>query len=145
MKRLHDSNRLGSYLDGEEFQIERVIVWVCIPPHGSRVGWLDRADRLFDEIWRAIPDVLFVARAASRAQIGDPRKTLDEASVAGDQSAVRGIWIDPVSGSADYDVAEGDDYDGKSVMVTRDLGGCFLLRSQQANPPAEGQDGTLSV
>jgi hypothetical protein len=153
MNRLHDSNRLGSYLDREEFQIERVIVWVDIPPHGNRTGWLERADRVFDEIWRAIPDVVSAARLGPGAQVADPGKTHDEAGVSSERLAVRGIWIDPVNGSAQYEVGAECGYDGgdaieppgrpdgRSVMVHRDPGGELLVRDSSIHPSLKGRSG----
>jgi hypothetical protein len=135
MKRLHASTKLGSYSDREEFQVERVIVWVNIPPHGDRTIWLERADRIFGEVWRAIPDVVSVARLGLSAPEGDLGRSHDEMEVASERLAVMGIWIDPINGSAEYEV--GADYgcdgvdlvdpsgieDSLSVMVYRDPDG----------------------
>jgi hypothetical protein len=42
MMRWHLSHPLGIYSDREEYQVGRVIVWVEIPPYGSRGAWLER-------------------------------------------------------------------------------------------------------
>jgi hypothetical protein len=109
MTRLRRSNTLGSYPDREEFQVERVIVWVEVPPHGIRDTWLERADRMFDEVWQAVPAVVAAAQQESRALFPEYWEARDRSGAAGERLAVRGIWIDPADGSAEYDVAANSD------------------------------------
>lgn len=79
LKWLNPSNTLGTYPDREEFQVDRVIVWVEIPSYGSRATWLKRADRSFEGLWRTIPAVALVAEQESRALIPVDWKAHDEA------------------------------------------------------------------
>jgi hypothetical protein len=110
--RRHLSNALGSYSDREEFQVDRVIVWVQLPTHGCRADWLQRADQFFESIWAAIPEVLSVAEQKSREMVAEFWKAHDEAEMPGQKLAVRGIWIDPMTGSADYDVGCNYEFNG---------------------------------
>lgn len=137
---LHPPNTLGSYPDREEFQVERVIVWVEVSSHGSRAAWLEQADRMFEGVWRAIPAVVAAAQQASRSAIPEFWKAFDETGAAGAVLAVRGIWIDPVSGSADYEVAPNPDFplgasgtvpempEGHSIVVSRQSDGNLRSR-----------------
>jgi hypothetical protein len=138
MTRLHHSNALGSYPNREEFQIGQVIVWVMIPAHGRRDAWLERGDRLLDEVWEAIPAVLSAAQRESRTLIPEFWEAHDKAGTAGEQLTMLGIWIDPTTGSADYEVGCNHGFestiglpelpDGHSIAVSRDSGGGLLAR-----------------
>lgn len=138
MSRPYLTNALGSYPDREEFQVGRVIVWVRIPSHAGRSMWLERADQLFEEVWQAVPEVLSAAERESRALIPEFWKAHDEAGTAGEHLAVRGIWIDPATGVADYEVGCNHDSenpsglselpDGYSILVSRSAGGDLLVR-----------------
>src|SRR5438094_108780 len=138
MTQRHLSNALGSYSDREEFQIGRVIVWVRIPGHGSRDTWLQRADLLIEDIWRAIPTVLSAAQQESRALIPEFWKLHDEAGTADEQLTVWGIWIDLIANSTDFHVGGNHDFncpiglpelpDGHCIMVSRDLSGTVAAR-----------------
>jgi hypothetical protein len=134
---LYQSNALGSYPDREEFQVERVIVWVKTPSHGSRATWLERANLILGEVWQAIPAAVSAAQQASRTLIPEFWEAHDQAGTAAEQLAVRGIWIDPASGSADYEVARNPDFDREglpefpddlSIIVSRDPSGALLAR-----------------
>jgi hypothetical protein len=132
------SNALGSYSDREEYQVDRVIVWVQLPPHGCRGDWLQRADQFFESIWAAIPEVLSAAEQRSREMVPGFWKAHDEAGTPGQKLAVLGIWIDPMTGSADYDVGFNYEFNGPSelpelpdrhtIMVSRDPCGRLLSR-----------------
>jgi hypothetical protein len=132
------SDPLGSYPDREEFQIERVIVWVQIPSHGSRIHWVNRANQLIEGIWRAIPSVVEAAQQESRKLLPDFWKAHTQAGTASEQLTVHGIWIDPVNATAGYDVGENFDRrilpdspelpDMYSIMVNRDSAGNLLAR-----------------
>jgi hypothetical protein len=140
MPRLHLSNAIGSYPDREEFQVERIIVWVAISALGDRASWLRRADLMFEEIWRAIPAVVRVAQQASRAEIPEFWIAHDETGTADKQLAVRWLWIDSASGSTDYDVGPNYDFtarqsaglpefpDDHSIMVSRQPDGELVVR-----------------
>jgi len=140
MTRLKPSNAIGSYPDREEFQVGRVIVWVEIPPHGSRATWLERADRMFGEVWRAIPAVVSAAQRESRALIPEYWKAHDEAGSTGERLAAWGIWIDPLGGTATYEVGRNWDFDpkdptrlpelpdGHCITVSRDPGSELMAR-----------------
>jgi hypothetical protein len=140
MTRLSQSNELGSYPDREEFQVERVIVWVKIPSRGSRAAWLERADQIFEDVWQAIPAAVAAAQQESRARIPEFWRAHEEAGTVGEPMSVLGIWIDPTTGSADYEVGRNHDRvhegpthlpdlpDGYSIVVSRAPNGGLLVR-----------------
>lgn len=134
--RRHLFNALGSYSDREEYQVDRVIVWVQLPPHGCRSDWLQRADQFFETIWAAIPEVLSAAEQRSREMVPEFWKAHDEAVTPAQKLVVLGIWINPMTGSADYDVGCNYEFivpsglpelpDSHSIMVSRDPCGSLL-------------------
>ena len=109
-----------------------------IPPYGSRAIWLERANGFFEEVRRAVPQVVSAAEQKSRAQLPEYWRAQDEAGQVGERLSVRGIWIDPTIGSADYVV--GCNYafiredsihvpelpDGHCILVSRDRNGGLL-------------------
>ncbi|SRR5579885_3157947 len=137
MARLHDSNKLGSFPDREEFQVGQVIVWVKIPPHGNRATWLERANSIFEQVWPSIPAVISAAELVSRTLVPEFWKAYDQAGAADNPLSVQGIWIDSASGSADYEVSRNHDFDraslpelpdDHSIMVSRDPNGGVRAR-----------------
>lgn len=135
--RLYLSGPLTSYADRDEFQIDRVLVWVKYPANGNRSAALLRANELFPEIWQAIPEVVPFAQAQSRAVIPEFWRAHDESGVPGARLAVWGITIDPATELAVYDVFWNHDFkcpaglpelpDGHSVDVSRDREGRLQL------------------
>jgi hypothetical protein len=131
-------NRLGSYSDREEFQVEQVIVWVMLPHDGDRGKWLQRAEQLFGDIWQATRAVVSAAEKKSRNLIPQFWKVHDEAATSDLQLAVWGIWIYPKSESADYEVGCNPQFngpsslpelpDGHTIMVSRDRDGRVACR-----------------
>ena len=102
--RLSHSGALGSYEDREEYQVERTIVWVMIPEGSSRSACLDQGDMLFSPVWSGIPDVLTLARQSSRQASPEFWCVHDLTQPAEDVLAVWGIWLDPDTGGASYQV-----------------------------------------
>ena len=94
------------YQDRYEFQLGQVLVWVITPPFAIPDTGLERAERMFDEVWGAIPTVVSAAEKVSRAQLPEFWMAHDDAGTAGDRLAVWGMWIDPINGSVDYEVGE---------------------------------------
>ena len=131
MTRFASSNALTVYRDSYEFQFGRVLVYVITPPFALPATGLERAERMFDEVWGAIPTVVSAAEKVSRAQLPEFWMAHDDAGTAGDRLAVWGMWIDPISGSVDYEVGRNFDSmhhvptylpempDDFSIMVTR--------------------------
>lgn len=122
---------LGSFPEREEFQVERTIVHVEIPPQTSRSSSIHQANLLFGDIWSAIPDVLLVA---ARQLPSSTTRGLHECL------AIRGIWIRPDTGAATYDVAENLQYLAEmsdlpydfSVIVVRSPDGQLSVRRSGA-------------
>jgi hypothetical protein len=140
------SNPIGSYSDRKEFQVGRVIVWVEIPSHGSRAAWLKQANLIFESVWRDVPAAVSAAHQVSRSPILESWNAHDEAGTASDQLSVWGIWIDPTSGSADYEVGLNHDFscggstnlpeppDDYSVIVSRDPHGGMSVHGGRFGP-----------
>ena len=116
--------------------------WRYLPTAAVPIGWSERigSDRIFEEIWQAVPAVLLVAEQESRALIPEFWRARDEAATAGTRLSVCGVWIDPVSGSADYEVS-GNPFDthdnslhlpvlpeNHRVLVSRSADGALLPR-----------------
>src|SRR4051794_28137798 len=100
----HLTDAIGSYPDRDEFQVGRVIVSVTTPADDSRAAWLARANELFEHVWEAVPDVLAFARRHSQPASNADGPADRAADVTSETLAVRGIWIHPGTGTADYDV-----------------------------------------
>jgi hypothetical protein len=103
-----------------------------IPPNGSRVAWVEQANPLFEKAWQATPAVLALAQQVSRTRLPEFWKQYDEAGTADEPLTVSGIWLDPASGSADYEVNRNHDFDcdglpelpdEHSIMISRDADG----------------------
>ncbi|HZZ81025.1 MAG TPA: hypothetical protein VFE62_21165 [Gemmataceae bacterium] len=129
---------IGSYPDREEFQVDRVIVWVKIPTANDYVDWLDRADDQFPTIWQARFKVMLVAESALRSMFPKVWESHDTTKSTQDLVMLRGIWIDPRTGTADYDVwcpdaLENWDEQGEEpsdfVIVTRDPKGALTVQT----------------
>jgi hypothetical protein len=121
MAGLYLSGPLGSYPDRVEFQVGTTIVQVVLPRHGTRDAWLARANQIFETIWRDIPRVISAAQKASRTELPEFWKAHDEAGTADQQLAVRGIWIEPAKGTADYDVGRNFDFDTRRLLDLPEL------------------------
>ena len=106
MTRFARTNALTVYEDRYEFQFGRVLVWVLTPPFAIPDTGLEGAEQMFDEVWGAIPAVVSAAEKESRAQLPGYWMAHDKAGTAVDRLAVWGMWIDPISGSVDYEVGE---------------------------------------
>ena len=128
------SNAMAWHEHSCEFQFGRTLVWVMASPLGGVD--LDRAERMFDEVWGAIPSVLAAAERASRAQVPGFWEDHDGAGAAGDPLAVWGIWIGE---SVEYEVGENFDLirpgptqppefpDDSSIMVSRSPDGTLRV------------------
>ncbi len=139
MTRFARASALTVYKDRYEFQFGRVLVWVITPPFAIPDTGLERAERMFDEVWGAIPAVVSAAEKESRAQFPGYWVAHDEAGTAGDRLAVWGLWIDPISGSVDYEVGENFEPmhhvpshlpempDDSNIMVTRTPDGSLQI------------------
>ena len=55
MTRFASSNALNVYRDSYEFQFGRVLVYVITSPFASPATGLERAERMFDEVWGLSP------------------------------------------------------------------------------------------
>ena len=131
------SAHLASYPDREEFQIDRVIVWVRVSAEIGSAASVSRAESVLGQVWEAIPQVLVAAQDASRQHLPQMWQAYDAAGVADQQLAVYGIWIDPLAASADYDVAWNYDKvnpeglpklpDDHRIAVTRDAAGTLTV------------------
>ena len=122
---------LGVHSDSVEFQVDRTIVWV-LSSSKDRAKALDEAQRLFPTIWAARLEVVSCAERALALMCG-PGSQRSHWRIAG--MAVRGIWIDPRVGTADYDVwfsdlseDSPDEQYETSVMVTRSASGSLASR-----------------
>lgn len=125
---LNSSNQLGSSGGWDEFQIERTIVWM-------KKSNLKQTDTPFEDVWAAAPKVLLLAQLRSRVLNPDFWKAHDDADTSDMQLIVRGIWFDPVTGSATYEVGRNFGFvcenpiqlpelpDNHSIILTRDRGG----------------------
>jgi hypothetical protein len=109
MRRFAPSNALTIYRDRYEFQFGRVLVCVITPPFVIPNIGLEWAERMFDEVWGAIPAVISVAEMESRAQLPEFWEAHDEAGTAGDRMAVWWVCIDPISGLVDYEIGQNFD------------------------------------
>jgi len=135
---LSRSGALGSYDDREEYQVDRTIIWVMLPEGGSRAAWLEQGDTLFGPIWSAIPEVLALARQTSREAVPEFWQVHDLTQTAEDVLAVWGIWLDPDTGSASYQVGNNFELSFKQpelpefpedadIMVERSADGSLTL------------------
>ena len=95
---------LGSYSSYDEFQVDRTLIWIKISPHGERESWLTQGKFLFDEIWAAVPEALRIAEQVSRNLCSDFWDRCDSKQASGQPLAVWGIWINPETGNASYDI-----------------------------------------
>jgi len=136
--RLSHSGALGSYEDREEYQVERTIVWIMIPEGLSRSACLSEGDRLFGPVWNRIPDVLMLARQASRQANPEFWRVHDLTQTAEAVLAVWGIWLDPDTGGASYQVGNSYEFSSEhperpevpeeeQVMVERSADGRLTL------------------
>ncbi len=96
---------LGVYIDRLEFQVDRVLVNIEIPQHGNRTEWVAQGEKVFDEVWGAIPDVLSLGEGMLGQEFGE-----DWIEGDGKFLSVYGIWINPTTSSAAYHLAENPDF-----------------------------------
>jgi hypothetical protein len=130
---------LGSFEKREEFQIDRTIVQVQIPPDGERLAWLQRAGAVFPDIWAAVPNVLALAEKILQPQLAGFATGHDDED---GRLSVWGIWIDPTDGSAGYEVGCYNPFDSNDpaappglpdqidVMIERDATGQIRRRGE---------------
>jgi hypothetical protein len=102
---------LGAYADREEYQVERVIVNIQIPVHGSRQMWLERGRRLFPDAWRAIPSVIDAAERASRDELPTSWQHIDLQAESVRPLVVYGMWIEPATEKVTYRVGLNFEFD----------------------------------
>lgn len=108
---LRKESPLGSYSNYLEYQIGRTLVWVLFDGPAQRVIALESACQQFPSIWAAVPAVISEAALASRIEPPEFWKVHEAGGTSSKVLSVRGIWIEPASGIATYEVSTNQDFD----------------------------------
>lgn len=108
---LRKESPLGSYSNYLEYQIGRTLVWVLFDGPAQRVIALESACQQFPSIWAAVPAVISEAERASRIEPPEFWKVHEAGGTSSKDLSVRGIWIEPASGIATYEVSTNQDFD----------------------------------
>lgn len=102
---LRQASLLGEYSDRLEYQIGRTLVWVLFGGPEQQVAALESACQQFPSIWTAIPAAISEAERASRVELPEFWQMHEAAGTSSGVLSVWGIWIEPVSGIATYEVS----------------------------------------
>ena len=107
---LRIATRLGAYDDRDEYQIDRMLVWVIFGTPCRRQLATELACALFPAVWDAIPQTVKLAQIHSREKHPEFWRSRDATGTADDALHVWGIWLDPFEGKATYDISENLDW-----------------------------------
>lgn len=108
---LRQASLLGEYSDRLEYQIGGTLVWVLFGGPEQQVAALEAACQQFPSIWTAIPAVISEAERASRVELPEFWQMHEAADTSSEVLSVWGIWIEPVSGTATYEVSTNHAFD----------------------------------
>lgn len=131
---LRQATLLGSYPDRDEYQIGRTLVWVQFGTREQQETATDLACLQFPSIWSSIPEVIAEAREASRKELPEFWQVHEEAETANEVLSVWGIWIEPVSGVATYEVSTNHEFlceRGANLPVFPEESHVMVMRSKE--------------